>query len=67
MWKLVDYIIDLDEAWDNLTQRQKDCLRLTALGFKQREIGSLLGISQATVSNHINAGKNKLPQYHLKP
>lgn len=36
-----------------LTERQKDCLRLVARGYRSKEIGRLLGISYTTVDNHV--------------
>jgi len=66
MWELIDYTIDLEKAWDNLTQRQKDCLRLSSMDWTQEEIGKLLEISQSTVRDHIKAARKKLPRYHLK-
>lgn len=36
-----------------LTERQKGCLRLVAQGYTSKEIGRYLGISPATVDNHI--------------
>jgi len=53
--------IYLEKAWDGLTQRQKDCLRLRAEGWTQEEIGQLLGISRWTVRGHQEAGRKKLP------
>lgn len=38
---------------DRLTERQKDCLRLVGQGYTSKEIGRRLGISPATVDNHI--------------
>lgn len=66
MWDLVDYVIDLEKAWDALTQRQKDCLRLISTGWTQKEIGQLLGISRWTVRGHLEAGRKKLPAYPPK-
>lgn len=36
-----------------LTQRQKDCLRLVAVGYTSKEIGRQLGIAYSTVDNHL--------------
>lgn len=47
--------IDLSASLDRLTDRQKDCLRLVAQGFTSKEIGRRLGISHATVDNHMRA------------
>ncbi len=42
----------------HLSAREKDCLRLSALGFNSVEIGEQLGISERTVKFHIgNAGR----------
>jgi RNA polymerase sigma factor (sigma-70 family) len=45
----------------NLTSRQNECLTLYYLqGHVQREIGTLLGIHQTTVSQHIRYALKKL-------
>ncbi|MBO9576553.1 MAG: helix-turn-helix transcriptional regulator [Sphingobium sp.] len=36
-----------------LTERQRTCLELVAMGFTSKEIGRKLGISHSTVDNHI--------------
>lgn len=36
-----------------LTERQRACLELVALGFTSKQIGRKLGISHSTVDNHI--------------
>jgi len=36
-----------------LTERQRACLELVAMGFTSKEIGRKLGISYSTVDNHI--------------
>lgn len=36
-----------------LTERQRACLELVAMGFTSKEIGRKLGISHSTVDNHI--------------
>jgi len=66
VWEIVDYVMDLEKAWDGLTQRQKDCLRLGSMGWTQEEIGKLLGISRWTVRGHQAAGRKKLPTYPPK-
>lgn len=40
---------------DRLTGRQKDCLQLVGEGYTSKQIGRMLGISSATVDNHIRA------------
>lgn len=42
-------------AIGRLTERQKACLRLVGQGYTSKEIGRHLGISPATVDNHIRA------------
>jgi LuxR family transcriptional regulator, quorum-sensing system regulator CciR len=42
-----------------LTQRQRDCLLLAARGKSDTDIGQLLGISPATVNEHIEAAKRR--------
>ena len=36
-----------------LTERQKDCLRLVGQGFTSKEIGRELDLSPSTVDNHV--------------
>jgi DNA-binding CsgD family transcriptional regulator len=43
------------EALGRLTARQRECLRRVGQGFTSKEIGRQLGISYATVDNHIRA------------
>ncbi|APR55009.1 hypothetical protein BRX40_12410 [Sphingomonas koreensis] len=43
-----------------LTERQKDCLRLVAQGYTSKEIGRQIGISPATVDNHVRAALDTL-------
>jgi DNA-binding CsgD family transcriptional regulator len=50
----------LTESIQRLTARQKDCLRLVGQGFTSKEIGRQLGISYATVDNHIRASLDSL-------
>lgn len=38
-----------------LTERQKDCLRLVGQGFTSKEIGRVLDLSPSTVDNHISS------------
>jgi DNA-binding NarL/FixJ family response regulator len=39
-------------AWDNITQREKDVLKLIGEGYRNKEIGDLLNISVKTVEKH---------------
>lgn len=48
------------ERIDNLTQRQRDCLRLVAQGYTSKQIGRQLGISYSTVDNHLQAATREL-------
>jgi DNA-binding CsgD family transcriptional regulator len=43
-----------------LTERQRACLELVALGFTSKQIGRKLGISHSTVDNHILAATQML-------
>ena len=47
-------------AFDRLTERQKQCLRLVASGKRSKTIGALIGISHLTVNQHVEAAKAKL-------
>jgi DNA-binding NarL/FixJ family response regulator len=44
----------------DLTQREREVLRLIAEGKSNREIGTILGISAATVKTHIENAREKL-------
>ncbi|WP_447726025.1 LuxR C-terminal-related transcriptional regulator [Sphingomonas koreensis] len=50
----------IDPATERLTERQKDCLRLVAQGYTSKEIGRKIGISPATVDNHVRAALDTL-------
>ena len=39
-------------AWDNITQREKDVLKLIGEGYRNKEIADLLNISVKTVEKH---------------
>lgn len=43
-----------DSFYDDLTEREKEILRLIALGGTNKEIAQKLGISEKTVKNHIS-------------
>lgn len=43
-----------DKFYNDLTEREKEILRLIALGGTNKEIASKLGISEKTVKNHIS-------------
>jgi DNA-binding CsgD family transcriptional regulator len=47
-------------AGDNLTDRERDVLRLVAQGEPTRRIAGLLGVSRETVETHIRSGMRKL-------
>src|SRR5690606_39120202 len=47
-------------AGDDLTERERDVLRLVAQGEPTRRIAGLLGISRETVETHIRSGMRKL-------
>lgn len=48
------------ETIDRLTERQRACLQLVAMGFTSKEIARKLGISHSTVDNHILAATQLL-------
>jgi DNA-binding CsgD family transcriptional regulator len=39
-------------AWDNITQREKDVLKLIGEGYRNKEIADILNISVKTVEKH---------------
>jgi len=39
---------------DELSERERDVIRLMAGGFSNREIGEMLGLSEGTVKNHVS-------------
>lgn len=47
-------------AFDRLTDRQKDCLRLLALPCSTKEVGARLGISPFTVNQHLSDARRLL-------
>jgi DNA-binding CsgD family transcriptional regulator len=52
--------VDSRGAIARLTERQKECLRLVARGYTSKEIGRQVGISPATVDNHVRAALDTL-------
>lgn len=48
---------------EQLTPRQKECLRYVGKGYSSKEIGKLLGISHETVNSHISITLNLLGQH----
>lgn len=50
----------MTQAVERLTERQKECLRLVGQGYTSKEISRQLGISPATVDNHVRAALDTL-------
>ena len=50
-----------------LTKRQLDCLKLSLAGYGRRRIALALGISQATVREHLDCAHSKLRQHPAYP
>ncbi len=48
------------EPTSRLTERQRACLELVAMGFTSKQIGRKLGISYSTVDNHVLAATQLL-------
>lgn len=57
---LVDSQRSVGHSIARLTERQKECLRLVARGYTSKEIGRQVGISPATVDNHVRAALDTL-------
>ena len=54
---------DISEIWTDLSDREKDIIRLIAQGYNNREIAQLLHIAEKTVKNYIT---NILSQLNLR-
>ena len=53
--KFVPFIyLEGDKFYNDLTEREKETLRLIALGGTNKEIAQKLGITDKTVKNHIS-------------
>lgn len=57
---LVDGVQDLHSALDQLSNRQRDVLRLLVSGLSNRDIAAALMLSEATVKTHVNAVYRRL-------
>ncbi|MBU4317491.1 MAG: response regulator transcription factor [Proteobacteria bacterium] len=55
--------IKAKSAWDTLTQREKEVLKLVGEGYKNREISDYLCISEKTVEKHRANIMNKLDMH----
>lgn len=55
-----DSTMSTTEVLSRLTERQRACLELVAMGFTSKQIGRKLGISHSTVDNHILAATQLL-------
>ena len=56
--------VDLQRAFERLTERQAECLRLFYyLGLTSAEIGRFLGISASTVESHLDQGRGRLEKF----
>lgn len=49
-----------ETSWDNLTQREKEVLKLVGEGYSSTEIGKILSISPKTIDKHRSNIMNKL-------
>lgn len=54
-----------ETAWDSLTQREREVLKLVAEGYSSREIAELLHISPKTVERHRSNIMNKLDLHNI--
>ena len=52
-------------AWETLTQREREILKLVAEGYKNKEIADLLRISVKTAEKHRNNLMEKLGLHHV--
>jgi DNA-binding NarL/FixJ family response regulator len=58
-------LLRADDNRSHLTAREREILRLTAQGCRNREIALMLGVSLRTVENHRAAGMRKLHLHSL--
>jgi RNA polymerase sigma factor (sigma-70 family) len=59
-WETVDAFMDVNAGLARLTDRQREVLKLTVLGWTQEEIAVALGIGQWTVSRELAAAREEL-------
>lgn len=53
-------LVELAAAQPALTPRQRECLKWVAAGKTDWEIGSILGLSEATINRHVERAKERL-------
>jgi DNA-binding NarL/FixJ family response regulator len=58
-------VLKSESAWDNLTQREREILKLIAEGYKNKEIADYLCISLKTVEKHRTNLMNKLDLHNI--
>jgi DNA-binding CsgD family transcriptional regulator len=51
---LVGDVLNLHDEQSRLTPREWDCVRILAQGYREAEIGPLIGVSRATVRFHVD-------------
>jgi DNA-binding CsgD family transcriptional regulator len=51
---LVGDVVNLHDEQSRLTPREWDCVRILAQGYREAEIGPLIGVSRATVRFHVD-------------
>jgi RNA polymerase sigma factor (sigma-70 family) len=59
-WEAVDVFMDVSAALARLTDRQREVLKLTALGWSQEEIATALGIARETVKTHLARARQEI-------
>ena len=58
--KMIGALHTREEELSKLTLREWECLRLTAQGYREAEVASLIGMAQTTVRYHLDNVIRKL-------
>lgn len=55
-----DVLLDMEDAGEGLTDRQRQVCLLILTGYSQDEIAQMLGLNQSTISRHWTRALGKL-------